>query len=96
VLARRGSTIALLGRLAALPPTVMAAAAGASDVDGRRYLAADLVGALASFALMVGLGMALGDAYDRYGVWVTVAGIVVLAGLVWLVTRWVRGEAERG
>lgn len=96
VLGRRGPTIALLGRLAALPPTVMAAAAGASDVDGRRYLVADLVGALASFALMVGLGMALGDAYDRYGVWVTVAGIVVLAGLVALVTRWVRSEAERG
>jgi membrane protein DedA with SNARE-associated domain len=87
VLARRGPVIAVLGRLAALPPTVMAAAAGASDVDGRRYLAADLVGALASFALMVGLGVALGDAYDRYGVWITVAGLVVL------LTRWVQREA---
>jgi len=93
VLARRGPVIAVLGRLAALPPTVMAAAAGASDVDGRRYLAADLVGAVASFGLMVGLGMALGDAYDRYGVWITVAGLVVLTGLVVLLTRWVQREA---
>ncbi len=93
VLARRGPAIAVLGRLAALPPTIMAAAAGASDVDGRRYLAADLIGALGSFALMVGLGVALGDAYDRYGVWITVAGLIVLAGLVVLLTRWVQREA---
>ena len=93
VLARRGPVIAVLGRLAALPPTVMAAAAGASDVDGRRYLLADVVGALASFALMVGLGIALGEAYDSYGVWITVAGLVILAGLVVLLTRWVQREA---
>jgi membrane protein DedA with SNARE-associated domain len=38
VIARRGPLIAVMGRMAALPPTIMAAAAGASDVDGRRYL----------------------------------------------------------
>jgi len=95
VIARRGPLIAVMGRLAALPPTIMAAAAGASDVDGRRYLAADLLGALGSFALMVGAGLALGDAYDEYGIWVTVAGVVVLLALIVLITRWVRREAER-
>jgi membrane protein DedA with SNARE-associated domain len=95
VIARRGPLIAVMGRLAALPPTIMAAAAGASDVDGRRYLAADLLGALGSFALMVGAGLALGDAYDEYGIWVTVAGIIVLLALIMLITRWVRREAER-
>jgi membrane protein DedA with SNARE-associated domain len=95
VLARRGPLIAVMGRMAALPPTIMAAAAGASDVDGRRYLAADLVGALGSFALMVGAGLALGDAYDEYGIWVTVAGIAVLVALIWLITTWVRREASR-
>jgi membrane protein DedA with SNARE-associated domain len=95
VISRRGPLIAIMGRMAALPPTIMAAAAGASDVDGRRYLAADLVGALGSFALMVGAGLALGEAYDEYGIWITVAGIGVLIALVALITRWVRSEAER-
>jgi len=95
VLARRGPLIAVMGRMAALPPTIMAAAAGASDVDGRRYLAADLVGALGSFGLMVGAGWLLGDAYEDYGVWVTVAGVGVLLGLIVLLTRWIRAEAER-
>lgn len=95
VLARRGPLIAVMGRLAALPPTIMAAAAGASDVDGRRYLAADLVGAFGSFALMVGAGLVLGEAYEDYGIWITVAGVVVLVALIALITRWVRNEAER-
>jgi len=95
VISRRGPLIAIMGRMAALPPTIMAAAAGASDVDGRRYLAADLVGALGSFALMVGAGLALGEAYEEYGIWITVAGVGVLIALVALITRWVRSEAER-
>jgi len=95
VLARRGPAIAIMGRLAALPPTIMAAAAGASDVDGRRYLFADMLGAFGSFALMIGAGLALGDAYDEYGIWVTVAGVVLLLALILLITSWVRREAER-
>jgi membrane protein DedA with SNARE-associated domain len=95
VIARRGPAIAVLGRMAALPPTIMAAAAGDSDDDGRRYLAADLVGAFASFALMVGAGLLLGDAYEEYGWSVTVAGVVVLLGLIVLITRWFQREAGR-
>jgi membrane protein DedA with SNARE-associated domain len=95
VIARRGPLIAIMGRMAALPPTIMAAAAGASDVNGRRYLIADLVGALGSFALMVGAGLLLGEAYDEYGIWITVAGVGLLIALVALITRWVRSEAER-
>ena len=95
VISRRGPLIAVMGRMAALPPTIMAAAAGASDVDGRRYLAADLVGALGSFALMVGAGLVLGEAYDEYGIWITVAGLMVLVALIALITRWVRNEAAR-
>jgi membrane protein DedA with SNARE-associated domain len=94
VLARRGPAIAIMGRIAALPPTIMAAAAGASDVDARRYLGADLLGALASFTLMMGAGWLLGDAYDEYGVWITVAGVGVLIALIVLLTRWIRRESE--
>jgi membrane protein DedA with SNARE-associated domain len=94
VLARRGPAIAIMGRIAALPPTIMAAAAGASDVDARRYLGADLLGAIVSFALMMGAGWLLGDAYDEYGVWITVAGVIVLLALIVLLTRWIRRESE--
>jgi len=95
VIGRRGPLIAVMGRMAALPPTIMAAAAGASDVNGPRYLVADVVGALGSFALMVGAGLVLGEAYDEYGIWITVAGLMVLVALITLITRWVRNEAAR-
>ena len=44
---------------------------------------------------MVGAGLVLGEAYDEYGIWITVAGVVVLVALIALITRWVRNEAAR-
>ena len=95
VLASHGAAIAVLVRVAALPPTIVAAAAGTSDTPGRRYLAADLVGALAAFAITVGLGALLGDAYERGGIWLTAVGVAVVLALFVLVSRWARREAER-
>lgn len=95
VLARRGPAIAILGRIAAMPATVLGAAAGLSDVDTKRYLVADLVGALLSFALTVGAGLALGRAYEEGGVWLTVAGVALFTLLLVLLTSWIRREAER-
>lgn len=95
VLGRKGPTIAILGRLAALPPTILAAAAGASTVDSRRYLLADLVGMVLSFASTVALGYALGGAYERGGPWLTGAGVVLLFVVINVFTRWLQREAER-
>jgi membrane protein DedA with SNARE-associated domain len=95
VLARRGPSIAILGRLAALPPTVLAAAAGLSEVPARRYLAADTVGALASFAVVVGAGYALGSAWQDGNWWVLSVGALTFVALVALLTRWLRAEARR-
>jgi membrane protein DedA with SNARE-associated domain len=95
VLARRGPAVAVLGRLAAMPPTVVAAAAGTSAVPTVRFLVSDLVGALAAFAATYGLGMALGSAYERGGVWLTAGGLALLVGAVVLMTRWLRAEAGR-
>jgi hypothetical protein len=50
MLIRRGPLIAVLGRLAAMPPTMLAAAAGVSDVSARRYLAPTSWGRCSSFA----------------------------------------------
>lgn len=94
VLAKRGPAIAILGRLAALPPTVIAAAAGVSDVDTRRFLAADAVGALVSFAMVVAAGYALGRAWEEGGIWLTAVGLVLFVALIALLTRWLRAEAN--
>ena len=96
VLTRRGPAIAVLGRLAAFPPTVLAAAAGVSDVPARRYLAADAAGALLAFAMTIGAGYALGEAWRQGGVWLTAAGLAVFVALVALLTAWVRRDAQRG
>jgi len=96
VLEQHGPAIAVLGRIAALPPTVLAAAAGASEVDGRRYLAADLIGAFAAFALTFGAGWLLGEAFEQGGVLVTIAGVALFVALVALLTRWIRRAADEG
>lgn len=93
VLEHHGPAIALLGRLAALPPTILAAVAGASRVPARAYLVADLVGALAAFALSIGAGYALGETYERAGVALTVAGVALFLGFVVVLTRWIRAAA---
>jgi membrane protein DedA with SNARE-associated domain len=95
VLARRGPLIAVIGRLAALPPTVLAAAAGLSDISARRYLAADLAGSLLAFGLTVGVGFALGRAYEEGGFWLTAVGVALFGAVILLVTQWIRREAER-
>jgi membrane protein DedA with SNARE-associated domain len=95
VLARRGPAIAVLGRLAAFPPTVLAAAAGLSDVSPRRYLAADAVGAALATGITLGAGYTLGRAYEDGGVWLTVGGVVLFVLLVGLLTYWIRREAAR-
>lgn len=81
VLDKRGMPVVVLGRLAAFPSSVVAAAAGASAMPVRRFLVADAIGALLSFVVMVGAGFALGEAYDEAGPWVTAAGVAALIGL---------------
>lgn len=94
VLQRRGPAIALLGRLAALPPTVIAAAAGASPLRAAPFLVADALGSALAFGITVSVGMALGAAYEQGSVWVTVGGGMLFLVLVSLLARWARREAE--
>lgn len=78
VLDERGMWVVFLGRLAAFPSSLTAAAAGSAGVSWRRFLIADTAGALVSLALILGLGYGLGEAYDEGGVWVTAGGVVAL------------------
>jgi membrane protein DedA with SNARE-associated domain len=94
-LARRGPIVAFIGRVGGLPPTLLAAAAGVSDVRPMRYLAADAAGAVVVFALTVGVGYGLGEAYQRSGWVFTVVAVVVVLGLSTWFSSWIQREFER-
>ena len=87
ILGRRGWPVVFLGRLAAFPSTLVAAAAGSSDMPPRTFLPADAAGAAASLAEAVAAGYLLGQAYKRGGPWITAAGVALLAVLVVVVGR---------
>lgn len=87
VLEERGMRVVFLGRLAAFPSSLMAAAAGSAGVSWRQFIVADTAGALVSLGAIVGLGYALGEAYDEAGSWVTGAGVVLLVVLAVVVGR---------
>ncbi|HKJ55324.1 MAG TPA: VTT domain-containing protein [Nitriliruptoraceae bacterium] len=94
LLKRRGPMLAFLGRIGALPPTIMAAAAGTSDVNTTRYLAADAAGAVVGYTMTVGVGYALGSAYERGGWWLTVAGLLMFVVVIAWISNWLRRETE--
>jgi membrane protein DedA with SNARE-associated domain len=87
VLEDRGTRVVFLGRLAAFPSTLMAAAAGASGVPVKEFVVADAAGAIVSMTALLGLGYALGEAYEEAGPWVTAAGVVVLVALLFMLGR---------
>jgi membrane protein DedA with SNARE-associated domain len=90
VLAKKGARLVLLGRLAVLPSTVVAAAAGASTMPTRTFLLADGVGGVLSTIEVVGAGLLLGSAYKEAGPWLTGLGVVVLLGMMWVAGRYLR------
>lgn len=93
VIRRKGTRVVFLGRLAAFPSTLVAAAAGSADVPSRRFLLADGLGVLVSIVEVVGAGLLLGDAYKEAGPWLTAAGVALLAALAVLMGRWLRRVA---
>jgi membrane protein DedA with SNARE-associated domain len=94
ILDRKGSKVVFLGRLAVFPSSLMAAAAGASGVEPRRFLVADGLGALVSVTQVLLAGYLLGRAYEQAGPWLTALGAVVALGLLVALGRWLRREQE--
>jgi membrane protein DedA with SNARE-associated domain len=82
-----GDKVIFLARLAVLPSAVVAAAAGASDMQVRRFLWIDAAGAAVSLALMLGLGWVLRDAYKSAGPWLTAVGIAALVAAAVIIGR---------
>ena len=96
VLDEKGARLVFLGRLAAFPSTVVAAAAGASGMDARPFLVADGLGALASVAETVTAGYLLGQTYERAGPWLTAVGVAVLAAGAVLLGRYLKRDPGGG
>lgn len=94
LLEKRGTTLAIFGRVAGLPSTLMAAAAATSHISARRYLAADLLGAAINLAVVLSIGAALGEAYERAGTWFTVGGFVLIFVMASFVTSWFQREMD--
>ena len=92
LLDEKGTRVIVLGRIAAFPSALMAAAAGASGMEPRRFLPADAAGALLSIAEVLVAGYIFGEAYTRAGTWITVFGVVVLFALLFFVGRTLRRE----
>ena len=90
LLGRKGVKVIVLGRLAAFPSSLLAAAAGGSGMAPRTFLVADTVGFVVSATAVTAAGWALGAAYERSGPWVTGVGVVVAAGLAVALGRWLR------
>ena len=90
VLDKKGARLVLLGRLAAFPSTLVAAAAGASSMTAKDFLVADGVGGLLSIVEIVGAGVALGEAYKQAGPWLTIGGVAGLVAMMWLFGRYLK------
>lgn len=87
----RGWPLVFIGRLAVMPSTLVAAAAGSADIPVKTFLAADAAGSLVSMAMMLAAGYFLGEARDAAGPWFTVLGAAALLGLMFLLGRRVSG-----
>jgi membrane protein DedA with SNARE-associated domain len=92
VLKKKGMKVVFVGRLAAFPSTLVAAAAGSSEMPSRRFLVADGVGAVLGVAEAIGAGYILGETYDRSKPWITGVGVIALVALAVLVGRYLRRE----
>lgn len=90
---RKGDKAVFLGRIAAMPSSLVGAAAGVAKMDWRRYLIVDAAGAVVSLVMMVGLGWVLEDAYEAAGPWLTGLGLAAIAAAAVVVGRAI-GRAE--
>lgn len=93
LLDEKGTRVVLIGRLAAFPSVLLAAAAGASGMKPRRFLPIDALGALLSIVEVLVAGYVFGEAYQRAGTWITAAGVALLFALLFVVGRALRTDS---
>ena len=84
---KKGPKLIFLGRLAVLSSAAVAAAAGASKLEPKKFFPYDLAGGLLSIAYTVAAGWFLGEAYEQAGPWITVLGALALIGFAFILGR---------
>ena len=84
---KKGPKLIFLGRLAVLSSATVAAAAGAANLEPRKFFPWDGLGGLVSIAYTVAAGWFLGEAYEKAGPWISVAGVIALAGFAVILGR---------
>ena len=84
---KKGPKLIFLGRLAVLSSAAVAAAAGASKLEPKKFFPYDLAGGLLSIAYTVAAGWFLGEAYEQAGPWITVLGAIALIGFAFILGR---------
>lgn len=87
VLDRKGPKLIFLGRLATFPSSLLAAAAGASGMQPKKFLPADLLGAILGITEVLVAGYLLGQAYKTAGPWLTGVGVLALLGMLFVLGR---------
>ena len=87
VLDDKGPKVIFLGRLATFPSSLLAAAAGASGMSARKFLPADLLGAVVGIAEVLVAGYLLGEAYKKAGPWLTGVGVLALLAMLFVLGR---------
>ena len=89
-----GARFVFLGRLAAFPSSLVAAACGSAKVPTRTFCLADGLGAMISLTACVTAGYLLEEAYDDAAPWFSVVALIALAAAVLLLGRYLRNAAE--
>lgn len=89
-LKKKGERLIVLGRLAVLASTAVAAAAGTLKMPSPRFMRADAVGAALSFSVSLAAGYLLGETYERAGPWLTALASIALLALGILLARSLR------
>ena len=87
VLDEKGPKVIFLGRLATFPSSLLAAAAGASGMEAKKFLPADLAGAAVGIAEVLVAGYLLGEAYKKAGPWLTAVGVAALLAMLFVLGR---------
>lgn len=90
-LRQRGRSFVVLGRMAMLPSTLVAAAAGSAGMHTVEFIVADTIGAAASLVVVLGAGWLLGEAYETAGPWLTGLGALAFLAAMVLVGRQLTG-----
>jgi membrane protein DedA with SNARE-associated domain len=91
----RGWPLVVIGRIAIMPSTLVAAAAGTAEVPFSTFALADTAGSATSLVMTVGAGFLLGEARESAGPWLTVVGAIAFLALATVLGRSLTGGGRR-